>query len=185
MWWWSTSGSNEEGLTAAVTAFRLQGGGERDGGRKMKGGERQVWWSGKAECWRERRVHCHLCECVCFYVCVCEPCLCEFWGFACFLKRDSSLSLCLYSPPPLLCFPLSLLLSCSVALPCNPLPPGLVEQWADMSLFLCKSNWRQAFIGMTWRWVAKSFQPSCLRLTSLRSRTVLHTDTAAAAAQAG
>lgn len=80
------------------------------------------------------------------------------------------------SPLPLLCISLLPLLS-------SPVPPGLVEQWADMSLFLSKSNWRQAFIGMTWRWVAKSFQPLLLEARSPR-RTALHTDAAAAAAAA-
>lgn len=145
-------------------------GGEIDRGRKMKGGERWVWWSGIS--WV--LVGC-VCTATCAHVlCVCvfvSPRLWEFLGFACFLKRDStllllilnsycSLSLCLTHTLTLcpLCLPLFL---SAVSLPFNPLPPGLVERWANMSLFLCKSNWRQAFIGMTWRWVAKSFQPSC------------------------
>lgn len=78
---------------------------ERDGEKKMKGGERQVWWSGKAECWRERCVQCHLCVCV--FV---RPCLCEFWGFACFLKRHSPLSLSALTATPSL--PLSLFFVC-------------------------------------------------------------------------
>lgn len=119
---------------------------------------------------------------LCVFLCVLlSPCLLVLRVCLFSRARLLSISLSFNSPPFFVC----LSLSRSVSLPSNPLPPGLVEQWADMSLFLCKSNWRQAFIGMTWRWVAKSFQPSCLRLVPLSSRTVLYTDTAAAATDAG
>lgn len=155
----------------------MAGGGARDVRRRDRQREKdERWWKTSVMKWNKLSVggmcvHCHLCTC---FVCVCvfvSPRLWEFLGFACFLKRDStllllilnsycSLSLCLTHTLTLcpLCLPLFL---SAVSLPFNPLPPGLVERWADMSLFLCKSNWRQAFIGMTWRWVAKSFQPSC------------------------
>lgn len=67
-------------------------GGEIDRGRKMKGGERRVWWSGIS--WV--LVGC-VCTATCAHVlCVCvfvSPRLWEFLGFACFLKRDSTLLL--------------------------------------------------------------------------------------------
>lgn len=133
----------------------------------------------KAECRKEWCVRCHF---VCVFMCVAEPLSLLVLRVCLFSRaRLLSISLSFNSPPFFVC----LSLSRSVSLPSNPLPPGLVEQWADMSLFLCKSNWRQAFIGMTWRGVAKSFQPSCLRLVPLSSRTVLYTDAAAAATEAG
>lgn len=138
---------------------------------------------------RGNNVYAATCMWECFGVFLWAP-VSDFQGFACFFKRGSSLSLSALTAStslPLSRSLSSLSASLSRSLPSSPLPPGLVERWANMSLCLCKSNWRQAFTGMTWRWVAKSFQPSCLRLAplSLSSCTVLRTEAAAAAAEAG
>lgn len=93
-----------------------------------------------------------------FYVCVCEALPLWLLRVAC-LFSQVSLSPALaatpfHSPNP------------------NPSPSVVVEHWAKMSLFFYKSNWRQAFFGMTWRWVAKSSQPSLWRIARLGSALV-------------
>lgn len=141
------------------SSSEAQAGKRRDGEREekykcLKEGCNEVE---KAECWKERCVRCHLRV----FVSVCEPLL--RW-----VLRG-----CLFSRTRF--HFLSLQASASSTAPSNPLPPGLVEQRPDMSLFLCKSNWRQAFFGMTWRWVAKSFQPSLLRIIWTLLKLLLHT----------